>query len=74
MDLMPDQHTHVVAAADGTPGLVDPRLHRTQVIRRLLATGVSAATLRAIVPEWTATITCLDEEQRATAGRRVVVG
>lgn len=74
MDLMPDQHTHVVAAVDGTPGLVDPRLHRSQVIRRLLATGVSAATLRAIVPEWSATITCLDEEQRAVVSRGVGVG
>jgi hypothetical protein len=73
MDLMPDQHTTVVTAVDGPQGLLDPRAHRTQVIRRLLATGISAATLRAIVPEWSETITDLDEQQRLAVEGSIAV-
>lgn len=62
MDLMADQRMRTVTAADGRDVLLDPRQHRAQVVLRLLATGVSAATLRSIVPEWSALIAVLDEE------------
>ncbi len=73
MDLMPDRHTVAVSPGEGRQGLVDPRLHRLQVIRRLLAAGITASTLRAIVPEWSATITGMDQE-RTTRPRGLPVG
>ncbi len=37
---------------DGGEVLVDPRQRRSRVVRRLLRRGVTAATLRLLLPEW----------------------
>lgn len=62
MDLMPDRHVTTVTSTDGRQVLLDPRQHRAQVIRRLLTAGVTADTLRAIVPEWSSLISEIDGE------------
>jgi hypothetical protein len=74
MDLMADQRMRTVTAADSRDVLLDPRQHRAQVVLRLLATGISAATLRAIVPEWSALIAVLDEELHGSETPVVHVG
>ncbi len=38
---------------DGGEVLVDPRQRRVRVVRRLLRRGVTAATLRLLLPDWT---------------------
>ena len=38
---------------DGGEVLVDPRQRRTRVVRRLLRRGVTATTLRLLLPDWT---------------------
>jgi len=38
---------------DGGEVLVDPRQRRARVVRRLLRRGVTAATLRLLLPDWT---------------------
>lgn len=65
MDLMPDQHERAVLATDGQLVLLDRRQHRTQVVRRLLAAGISATTLQVIVPEWSRLISSIDDELRS---------
>ena len=37
---------------DGGEVLVDPRHRRARVVRRLLRHGVTAATLRLLLPDW----------------------
>jgi hypothetical protein len=74
MDLMPDQRVRTVAAPSGRQVLLDPRQHRTHVLRRLLASGISAPTLRAIVPEWSDEISRIDTELQASTARIVHVG
>ena len=37
---------------DGGEVLVDPRQRRVRVVRRLLRRGVTAATLRLLLPDW----------------------
>jgi hypothetical protein len=74
MDLMADQRMWTVSAADGQDPLLDPSLHRAEVVLRLLTAGITAATLRAIVPEWSPLILFLDEELRASGTRVLTVG
>ncbi|MFU8839374.1 MAG: hypothetical protein ACNA8R_01475 [Nitriliruptoraceae bacterium] len=74
MDLMPDHRVWTVAAPSGRQVLLDPRQHRTHVVRRLLASGISAPTLRAIVPEWSGDISRIDAELHDRGARIVHVG
>ncbi len=43
--------------------LVDPRHHRENVVRRLLADGVRTSTLLRLLPEWEPLITRVATEQ-----------
>jgi hypothetical protein len=74
MDLMPDQRVWAVAAPSGRQVLLDPRQHRTHVVRRLLAAGISAPTLCAIVPEWSCDISRIDADLQDSGARIVHVG
>lgn len=50
-------HPHVnVPIPSGEVVLVDPRVHRADVVRRLLAVGVAPTTLLALLPTWDALI------------------
>ena len=46
----------------------DLRARRLEVVRRLLSRGVSAATLRAVLPEWDGLIAELDTESAGVHG------
>jgi hypothetical protein len=54
-----------VPMPDGTELLIDPRRHRPQVVRRLLCSGVSAATLHQLFPDWTALINAAEGDLAA---------
>jgi hypothetical protein len=54
---------------DGERMVVDPDDHREDVVRRLLAKGVSPMTLRALLPTWDGMITRIaDQADAALAG------
>lgn len=65
MDRMREQHVRTMTAPDDRTLPLAPRHHRTEVVRRLLAAGISPATLRTIVPEWTDLIRELEPEPEA---------
>lgn len=44
---------HDLVGLGPDPSLQGVRMHRTDVIRRLLVGGISASTLQRILPEWT---------------------
>jgi hypothetical protein len=54
-----------VPMPDGTELLIDPRRHRPHVVRRLLCSGVSAATLHQLFPDWTALISAAERDLAA---------
>lgn len=54
-----------VPMPDGSELLVDPRRHRPRVVRRLLCSGVSAATLHELFPDWTALIAQAERDLKA---------
>ncbi len=54
-----------VPMPDGSELFVDPRRHRPQVVRRLLCSGVSSATLHELFPDWTALIVAAERELAA---------
>lgn len=56
-----------VPVPGGEPVPVDPRGHRTDVVRRLLCRGVSPATLRMLLPDWAPMIAHLEAELRRSA-------
>jgi hypothetical protein len=70
------QHRRLVHVwtPDGEQLVVDPADHREDVVRRLLARGVSATTLRALLPTWDGMITRIagppDAAAPATAPER----
>jgi len=51
-----------VPMPDGSELFIDPRRHRPQVVRRLLCSGVSAATLHQLFPDWTTLIAAAERE------------
>lgn len=51
---------------DGGEVLVDPRQRRTRVVRRLLRRGVTAATLRLLLPDWAEMIDRAERDLRRT--------
>ncbi len=51
-----------VPMPDGSEQLIDPRRHRPEVVRRLLCSGVSAAALHQLLPDWTALIVTAERE------------
>lgn len=54
-----------VPMPDGSELLIDPRRHRPHVVRRLLCSGVSAATLHQLFPDWTGLIATTERELAA---------
>ena len=71
MELMVEPRRVPVAVPipGGGEVLVDPRQHRAHVVRRLLCGGVSATTLRHLLPEWATLITQTEHELVAVGHR-----